>query len=121
MSENIENTDTPDDSSALPISNYALLCLISGILGLTILPIVGSILALIMGSMAKKELDLNWGKFRGDSIVRLGEVLGWVGLGLALLSLCAAGLVVLIAAVVLLFSVDAETINSLIPVIISFL
>ena len=42
--------------TVLPNSTMAVVSLVSGILGLTLLPILGSIVALIVGYIAKQEI-----------------------------------------------------------------
>jgi len=118
VADSTDNLNNQDKVNEIPISNYAIICLISGILGLTILPGIGSVLALLMGSKARKEIDLNWGKLRGESIVKIGILLGWIGLGVVFLSLCAAGVVIMIAVLILLISLNSDALSLLIPLLI---
>jgi hypothetical protein len=67
-----------------PTNTMAVISLISGIVGLTILPIVGSIIALILGYMARKEIRESGGSQGGDGFATAGLVMGWIGVGLAL-------------------------------------
>jgi hypothetical protein len=62
---------------ALPNSSMAIVSLIAGILGITLVPI-NSIVALITGYMARKEIRGAQGP-EGDGMARLGLVLGWIG------------------------------------------
>ena len=70
-----------------PTSGLATASLIFGILGLTLLPTLGSIVAVILGHMAKSEIDSSAGQLEGSSLAAAGLVLGYIGLGLALLGL----------------------------------
>jgi hypothetical protein len=95
----------------------AIVSLVLGILGLVgVLPLIGSIAAIITGNMAKKEIEANPGLYTNDSLARIGVILGWVGLGLAALGLC-IGLGFMLLA--LFFVVSEETINFL-PVLLPF-
>ncbi len=64
--------------------------LIAGILGLTFLPTIGSIAAIVTGYMAKKEIRESGGAFSGDGLATAGLILGWIGVGLLLIGLCVA-------------------------------
>lgn len=75
----------------IPNSNMAVISLIAGILGLTMFPILGSIVALILGYMAKKEIRDSAGHMTGDGMATAGLVLGWIGVGLTVFGLCIAG------------------------------
>jgi len=63
--------------------------LIFGILGLTLLPTLGSVAAVILGYMAKSEIDNSAGQLEGSGLATAGLVLGYIGLGLALLGVLA--------------------------------
>jgi hypothetical protein len=71
-----------------PNSNMAIVSLISGILGLTFVPLIGSIVALITGSMAKREIRESHGAMGGEGMATAGIVLGWIGVGLGVIGLC---------------------------------
>lgn len=72
-----------------PTSGLATASLIFGILGLTLLPTLGSIVAVILGYMAKSEIESSAGQLEGSSLATAGLVLGYIGLGLALLGIVA--------------------------------
>ncbi len=76
-----------------PNSNMALISLIAGILGLTFVPTIGSIVALITGFMARKEINESGGMVGGSGMATAGIVLGIIGL---VLSCCGILFVVLI-------------------------
>jgi hypothetical protein len=67
----------------------AIASLIFGILGLTLLPTLGSIVAVILGYMAKSEINSSAGQLEGSGLATAGLVLGYMGLGLALLGIVA--------------------------------
>ncbi len=73
-----------------PTNGLAIASLIASILGLVnFLPIIGSIAGLIMGYMAKKQIEESMGASGGEGIAKWGIILGWVGIGLSLLIICA--------------------------------
>jgi len=78
-----------------PNSSMALVSLITGILGLTIFPVIGSFVALITGSMAKKEIANSRGALSGEGLAKAGIILGWVGIGLPVCVLCIAAITIL--------------------------
>jgi hypothetical protein len=80
-------------------SSLAIISLISGILGWTLAPILGSLVAIVTGHLARKEIrrDPSLG---GDSLAVVGLVLGWVAvlgvlLAIAVLILFFGGLAIL--------------------------
>jgi hypothetical protein len=68
----------------------AIASLIFGILGLTLLPTLGSIVAVILGYMAKSEINSSAEQLEGNGLATAGLVLGYIGLGLTLLGIVAA-------------------------------
>ncbi len=75
-----------------PTSGLATASLIFGILGLTLLPTLGSIVAVVLGYMARSEINSSAGQLEGSSLATAGLVLGYIGVGLTLLGLAAAAL-----------------------------
>ncbi len=74
------------DSYAPPNSNMALISVIAGILGLTFIPFAGSVVALILGYIAKKDIKESSGTLGGDGMATAGIVLGWIGIALGVLT-----------------------------------
>lgn len=74
-----------------PTSGMAIAALILGISGLTIFPFLGSILALILGYMARNEIRQRPHEMAGEGLAVAGIVTGWIGVGLAVLSILAVG------------------------------
>ena len=69
-----------------PPNGFAIASLICSILGaLFFLPLIGSILGLIFGSTAKRQIRESRGREGGESLAQAGVILGWVGLGLNVL------------------------------------
>jgi ABC-type antimicrobial peptide transport system permease subunit len=86
-----------------PNSSMAIVSLVAGILGITFFPLLGSIVALITGYSARKEIRESAGTLGGDGMATAGLVMGWIGIGLSLIGVCIAcavfGLIPLIAIV----------------------
>lgn len=83
-------------------SSLAIVSLIAGIVGWTILPFIGSIVAVITGHMAKKEIRESGGTMSGDGMALAGLILGYTMIGVALLVLVViiVGLALFVPAVV---------------------
>lgn len=77
----------PRQTSALAITS-----LISGILGWTLVPWIGSLVAIITGHMARGEIRRQPERFEGDGLALAGLILGYVMLALSLV-----GIIVVIA------------------------
>ena len=72
----------------LPTSGLALASLVSGILGFTMLPVVGGIIAIITGYLSRKETRSTPPAASGDGLATAGIVMGWVQIGLMVIGLC---------------------------------
>ena len=83
-----QNLPPYTNDAILPSSTLAIVSLISGILGFTMLPIVGGIVALITGYMARKETRSMPSKASGDGMATAGIIMGWVQMGLLVLGVC---------------------------------
>ena len=68
-------------------SSLAVASLVSGILGWTLLPFVGTVVAIITGHMARAEIRRSNGRLEGDGMAVAGLVLGWVSAALVLVGL----------------------------------
>lgn len=75
-------------------SGLAITSLVAGILGWTIAPMIGSIVAVITGHMAKNEIRRSGGLINGDGMATAGLVLGYVSLALAVLGMCLGALAI---------------------------
>lgn len=80
----------------VPNSSMAIVSLIAGILGLTFFPLLGSIIAIITGMMAQKEIRASEGTVGGEGLATAGLIMGWIGLGLAALGFCIFGVLLAI-------------------------
>jgi hypothetical protein len=90
----------PTPSPALPAyqplaapqtSGLAVAALVMGIGGLTLIPLVGSILALIFGYMARKDIRQRPDEVTGDGLALAGIVMGWISIGLSVLAIVVFG------------------------------
>ena len=70
-------------------STKATISLIAGLGGIFILPFIGAIVAIITGNSAKKEIANSGGTVGGEGLAKAGVILGWVGLILWVLAICA--------------------------------
>ncbi|GAB3512937.1 DUF4190 domain-containing protein [Pseudoxanthomonas daejeonensis] len=68
-------------------SSLAIASLVSGILGWTLLPFIGTVVAIITGHMARSEIRASQGQLDGDGLALAGLVLGWVSVILLLVGL----------------------------------
>ncbi len=82
------STEVSGGGAAPSNNTMALVSLISSILGLTLLPIIGSIVGLITGYMAKKQIEESGGVEGGEDLAKWGIILGWVGIALFVLGCC---------------------------------
>lgn len=106
---------------AQPNSTMALISLISGILGLTLIPIIGSIVALITGYMAKQEIRDSAGIVEGDGLATIGIVLGWIGVGLTIVGCCVVGMVFLVPACLIPLGITLDQYGSIFPILLSLI
>lgn len=98
---------TPPASPAAagkPTSSMAIVSLVAGILGWTLAPWLGSVVAIITGHMARSEIRRSNGTIEGDGLAITGLVLGWASILLTVLIVLAiilffGGLAVVLAAV----------------------
>jgi Domain of unknown function (DUF4190) len=74
---------------AKPTSTTAIISLVSGILGWTLLPFLGSVAAIVCGHMARAEIRRSNGMIDGDGMAIAGLILGWLSVALAILSVLA--------------------------------
>jgi hypothetical protein len=88
-------------NTTIRTSNLAVISLVSGILGWTILPWVASLVAIVTGHMARAEIRRSAGAMEGDGLAVAGLVLGYAMvvisfIGLMLIILFFGGLAVLL-------------------------
>jgi hypothetical protein len=77
-------------------SGKSTAALVMGILGLFLCPLICSVLALVFGYQAKREIDSSGGRLSGRGNAVAGIVLGWIGVALvaAFIGLVILGLAV---------------------------
>ncbi len=68
-------------------SSLAVTSLVAGLLGLTLAPVLGTLVAIITGHMARSEIRRSGGRLDGDGMAVAGLVLGWVAVAFWLLGL----------------------------------
>lgn len=92
MSENYSPvTNQPTYQPAQKDSTLAILSLVLGIASYVVIPVVGSLAAIILGHVAKSEIRNSNGTLSGNGMATAGLVLGYVQWALLIL-----GIVVLI-------------------------
>jgi hypothetical protein len=69
-------------------SGTAIASLVMGIAGWTLFPLVGSILAIVFGYAARREIRHRPDQLTGDGLAVVGLVLGWTMVGLTVAGLC---------------------------------
>ncbi len=79
----------PNPQPTTRTSTTAIISLIAGIVGfLQILPVIGPIVAVITGHMAKKEINNSGGMVTGNGLATTGLILGYVALAVGLCGIC---------------------------------
>jgi magnesium-transporting ATPase (P-type) len=76
----------------LPSSTLAIISLVAGILGFTFFPVIASIVAIWTGYEARKETRSTPPRASGDGMATAGIIMGWIQIGLAVISLCCVAL-----------------------------
>jgi hypothetical protein len=80
-------------------SGAAIASLVLGIVGVTVFPLIPSILALVFASRARDEMRAD-ATVSGEGLATAGLILGWIGVALSLI-----GLLFFFVALALFFSV----------------
>lgn len=78
-------------------STLAIVSMITGILGWTFLPVVGSLAAVITGHLAKKEIREGNGLLSGSGMATAGLILGYIQLVFVFLAIVAIILVIMLS------------------------
>lgn len=74
----------------LPTSTMATVSMIAGILGFSLFPLIGSIIAIWTGYEARKETRSVPPRASGDGMATAGIVMGWIQIGMIIVSICCA-------------------------------
>lgn len=77
------------ETDVLPTSTLAIVSLVSAILGFTFVPLIGTIVALVTGYMARNETRTIPPRASGDGLATAGIIMGWIQVGLLVLGCCA--------------------------------
>ena len=85
---NQQNDPQNINYTILPTSTSAIVSLIAGILGFAGFPIIGSIVAILMGYAARKETRSIPPKAAGDGMATAGIIMGWIQIVLAIVGIC---------------------------------
>lgn len=117
---------SPEGSSRLPTtprptSSTAIISVIAGVLGLTLFPLIGSVIAVITGAMARREIQMTAGAIEGEGLATAGLILGWVGVGLSAIGLCVAGLVIGLPICLALFAISGSDFGGVLPMALALL
>ncbi|HJQ13273.1 MAG TPA: DUF4190 domain-containing protein [Anaerolineales bacterium] len=78
------------NSDILPTSTLAIVSLVAAILGFTIVPVIGTMVALITGYMARGETRSIPPRASGDGLATAGIIMGWVQVALFVIGICCA-------------------------------
>ena len=78
-----------------PTSPWSIISLIGGIANFVGFPFWGSVVALITGYIAQNEIQKGNGQIGGERLAKAGLILGWIGVGLSVLSFLMGMLVLL--------------------------
>ncbi len=73
-------------------STMAMVSMIAGIVSWVLAPFIGSLIAIITGHMAKREIRESNGQLGGDGMATAGLVLGYLQLVPSILCICAVGI-----------------------------
>ena len=76
-----ENSTGKPPSLAPKDSSLAIASLVTGILGWTLVPILGSVAAIITGHLAKNEIRESQGVLSGNGMSTAGLIMGYIQLG----------------------------------------
>ena len=76
------------DENILPSSTLAIVSLISALLGFTFVPVIGGIVALVTGYMARQETRSIPPRASGDGMATAGIIMGWLQMGLLVVGIC---------------------------------
>ena len=84
MSDPLGQTSTTRQTSTM-----AIVSLVSGLLGLSLLPLIGSLVAIITGHIARSEIRSNPQAIEGDGLAVAGLVMGYAMVAIAVASVLA--------------------------------
>ncbi len=77
------NMPNPGGIGLRTTSTLAIISLVSGILGWTLVPLLGSLVAIVTGHLARSEIRRDRERLEGDGLAVGGLVLGYLGIAMA--------------------------------------
>jgi Domain of unknown function (DUF4190) len=99
----------------------AIISLIMSILGLVgILPLIGGIIGVVTGNMAKTDIARSGGTQTGEGLAQAGVIVGWIGILLWAVGICLGVLIFGGSLGVTLCALFAGSRQSLLPLILPF-
>ncbi len=113
MSDYQDFESTPYTPTAPPNSTMAIVSLVAGILSWFIMPLLGAIVGVVTGHMAKREIRDSGGTLGGDGLATAGLIISYANLGFMFLIICGVAAFFLFFGGLAIFS---ET-SSLLPAI----
>src|ERR671919_2156881 len=86
----MDQPNIPQNTNAelLPTSTLAIVSLVSAILGFTFVPVIGTIVALVTGYMARSETRSIPPRASGDGLATAGIIMGWIQVALLVIGIC---------------------------------
>jgi len=60
-------------------NSLAIVSLVSSLAGMSVFPWLGSIIGIITGNIARREIAANAGTEEGEGLAKAGVILGWIG------------------------------------------
>ena len=88
----LEPSPAVEHAALAQTSGMAIASLVMGIAGWTLFPFLGSILAVIFGYAARREIRSQPKQLTGDGLAIAGLVLGWLMIGLSVVGLILGGI-----------------------------
>jgi hypothetical protein len=70
-------------------NTLAVVSLVSGLLAWTLIPVLGSVAAIICGHLARSEIRSAPDRYEGDALALIGLILGWAQVVVTILGLIA--------------------------------
>jgi phosphate/sulfate permease len=92
----LDSTQTSSNFTSAPAqtSSLAIISMVSGIASWIILPVLGALIAVITGHLAKKEIRESAGRLTGEEMANAGLVLGYIHLALSIVAICLVTLII---------------------------
>ena len=91
-----EPTQSSYNATSMPVqtSSLAIVSLVSGLASWFVLPLIGALIAVVTGHMAKKEIRESAGRVSGVEMANAGLILGYAHLAVSFLAICIVLLIV---------------------------